>query len=79
MYYFSLVFREFLKGYLDILRRQYGTRRVHCNVVYQEYIRDRNHFHMNATRVSCYGNNSTNVPVAVMVVALQIITAKSAL
>lgn len=27
-----------------------GTRRVHCNEVYQEYIKDKNHFHMNATR-----------------------------
>jgi DNA/RNA-binding protein KIN17 len=43
---------EFLKGFMDILRRQYGTRRVHCNVVYQEYIRDKDHYHMNATRWS---------------------------
>lgn len=42
---------------MDILRRQYGTRRVHCNVVYQEYIRDKDHYHMNATRVS---NDSLN-------------------
>lgn len=42
---------------MDILRRQYGTRRVHCNVVYQEYIRDKDHYHMNATRVS---HNSLN-------------------
>ena len=48
---------EFLKGFMDILRRQYGTRRVHCNVVYQEYIRDKDHYHMNATRV-CYGISS---------------------
>lgn len=50
--------REFLKGFMDILRRQYGTRRVHCNVVYQEYIRDKDHYHMNATRVS---NNNNNI------------------
>lgn len=30
---------------------QIGTRRVHSNVVYQEYISDRNHLHMNATQV----------------------------
>lgn len=41
---------EFAKGYLDILRRQFGTKRVSANRVYQEYISDRNHLHMNATR-----------------------------
>jgi len=29
-----------------------GTRRVHCNVVYNEYIQNKEHIHMNATRVS---------------------------
>ncbi len=33
-----------------MLKRQFGTKRVHANVVYQEYIRDRNHTHMNATK-----------------------------
>ncbi|CAI2726590.1 unnamed protein product [Schistosoma spindalis] len=41
---------DFLKGYLDILRRQFGGKRVHSNVVYQEYIKDKEHIHMNATR-----------------------------
>lgn len=41
---------DFAKGYLDILRRQFGTKRVFANRVYQEYISDRNHIHMNATR-----------------------------
>ncbi|KAK2718317.1 hypothetical protein QYM36_005579 [Artemia franciscana] len=41
---------EFEKTYLDLLRRQYGTRRVNANVVYQEYIHDRNHVHMTATQ-----------------------------
>lgn len=41
---------EFAKGYLEILRRQFGTKRVNANRVYQEYISDRNHLHMNATR-----------------------------
>lgn len=41
---------EFLKGYLDIVRRQFGGKRVHANVVYQEYIKDKQHIHMNATR-----------------------------
>lgn len=41
---------DFAKGYLEILRRQFGTKRVAANRVYQEYISDRNHLHMNATR-----------------------------
>ncbi|XP_018326794.1 DNA/RNA-binding protein KIN17 [Agrilus planipennis] len=41
---------DFAKGYLDILRRQFGTKRVNANRVYQEYISDRNHLHMNSTR-----------------------------
>lgn len=41
---------QFAKGYLDILRRQFGTKRVNANRVYQEYISDRNHIHMNGTR-----------------------------
>ena len=41
---------DFAKGYLDILRRQFGTKRVAANRVYQEYISDRNHLHMNSTR-----------------------------
>ena len=35
--------------YVDILS---GTRRVHANEVYQQYIKDKDHYHMNATRVS---------------------------
>ena len=31
-----------------------GTRRVRANEVYQEYIKDKNHYHMNATRVWQY-------------------------
>ena len=41
---------EFCKGYMDIVRRQFGTKRVNANKVYQEYIADKNHVHMNATR-----------------------------
>ncbi|KAJ1569184.1 DNA/RNA-binding protein kin17 [Cladochytrium tenue] len=37
-------------GFLRILSRSHGTKRVHCNVVYQEYISDKSHVHMNATR-----------------------------
>jgi len=41
---------EFKAGYVDILRRRYGTKRVHANQVYQEYISHKEHLHMNATR-----------------------------
>ncbi|XP_023024132.2 kin17 DNA and RNA binding protein [Leptinotarsa decemlineata] len=41
---------DFAKGYVEILRRQFGTKRVNANRVYQEYIRDRDHIHMNSTR-----------------------------
>lgn len=30
---------EFEKCFLNLLKRQFGTKRVHANVVYQEYIR----------------------------------------
>ncbi|XP_072753862.1 DNA/RNA-binding protein KIN17 [Anoplolepis gracilipes] len=42
--------REFSHGYLNLLKRQFGTRRVSANRVYQEYISDRGHIHMNATQ-----------------------------
>ena len=42
--------REFERDFMDILRRCHGTKRVFANVVYQEYIREKNHVHMNATR-----------------------------
>jgi len=41
--------RDFEKSFNDILRRQYNGKRVHANVVYQQYISDKNHVHMNAT------------------------------
>ncbi|XP_076682206.1 kin17 DNA and RNA binding protein [Andrena cerasifolii] len=41
--------KEFSHGYLNLLKRQFGTRRVPANRVYQEYISDRGHVHMNAT------------------------------
>lgn len=41
---------EFMTGYLQILRRQFGTKRVAANKVYQEYISDRHHLHMNSTK-----------------------------
>ena len=42
--------KEFEDDFMLLLRRRFGTRRVHANVVYQEYISDRNHLHMNSTQ-----------------------------
>ncbi|OQR92540.1 hypothetical protein ACHHYP_03528 [Achlya hypogyna] len=49
---------KFIQGYselfeaafLENLRRRHTTKRVRAHVVYNEYIRDKNHVHMNATR-----------------------------
>lgn len=41
--------KEFEDGYLDVLERIWGTRRVHANKVYNEYIKDKEHAHMNST------------------------------
>ncbi|KAK2145381.1 hypothetical protein LSH36_683g03073 [Paralvinella palmiformis] len=40
---------EFLSTFLELLRRRFGTKRVQANQVYQEYISDRSHTHMNST------------------------------
>lgn len=40
----------FRKQFLLVLRRRYGTEFVSANTVYQEYIKDRDHLHMNATK-----------------------------
>ncbi|NXL19082.1 KIN17 protein, partial [Setophaga kirtlandii] len=45
--YFS---QEFCRDFLELLRRRFGARRVHSNVVYSEYIGHREHTHMNATQ-----------------------------
>ncbi|ESO11689.1 hypothetical protein HELRODRAFT_71298 [Helobdella robusta] len=42
--------QEFFETFIELLRRRFGTKRVHGNVVYQEYIADRHHVHMNATQ-----------------------------
>lgn len=41
---------EFEKIFIDSLSRRHGTKRVYANVAYQEYISDKNHTHMNATK-----------------------------
>lgn len=40
---------EFEKGFMRILSHRHGTKRVPANIVYQEYIADKQHTHMNAT------------------------------
>lgn len=44
---FSLIFR---REFLSILCQRYGTNLISANTVYQEYIKDKEHIHMNATR-----------------------------
>jgi DNA/RNA-binding protein KIN17 len=41
--------QEFEKGFLKILSHSHGTKRVFANRVYQEYIGDKDHVHMNST------------------------------
>ncbi len=37
-------------NFMYILKTAHGTKRVEANKVYQEYIADKEHVHMNATR-----------------------------
>ncbi|TFK52380.1 hypothetical protein OE88DRAFT_1657616 [Heliocybe sulcata] len=41
---------QFQHDFVSLLSRSYGTKRVKANTVYQQFIQDRNHLHMNATR-----------------------------
>jgi len=41
---------QFQAEFVSLLSRRYGTNRVKANNVYQEYIQDKHHLHMNATR-----------------------------
>lgn len=43
---------QFLKDFLRLLRTGHGEKAVQLNRFYQEYISDKNHVHMNATRWS---------------------------
>lgn len=42
--------QEFQSEFVALLSRRFGTKRVRANQVYQEYISDKSHLHMNATR-----------------------------
>ncbi|XP_037582522.1 DNA/RNA-binding protein KIN17 [Dermacentor silvarum] len=48
--YLGTFSQEFAETFLELLKRRFGTKRVHANQVYQEYIADKQHLHMNATR-----------------------------
>jgi len=41
---------QFQSEFVSTLSRRFGTKRVFANRVYQEYIADKSHLHMNATR-----------------------------
>ncbi|RYG42789.1 hypothetical protein EON68_01375, partial [archaeon] len=41
--------KSFEEAYVELLSRRFGTRRVNANYVYNEYIQDKAHIHMNAT------------------------------
>lgn len=42
--------KEFLSDFIQLLSRRWGTKRVRANQVYQEFIQDKSHTHMNATK-----------------------------
>ncbi|KAI8807101.1 domain of Kin17 curved DNA-binding protein-domain-containing protein [Cladochytrium replicatum] len=44
--------KEFESTFVKILSSRHGTKQVHANLVYQDYISDRNHIHMNSTQWS---------------------------
>ncbi|KZT23400.1 hypothetical protein NEOLEDRAFT_1136447 [Neolentinus lepideus HHB14362 ss-1] len=41
---------QFQHDFVQLLSRSFGTKRVKANTVYQQFIQDRQHLHMNATR-----------------------------
>lgn len=41
---------NFQSEFVQLLSRRFGTNRVKANTVYQEFIQDKHHLHMNATR-----------------------------
>merc|ERR1711907_368881 len=41
---------EFERDFLEHFRRSHRNTRIHANLLYNEFIADKNHIHMNATR-----------------------------
>jgi len=46
---------EFLSEFMKLLKCRFGTKRVHSNIVYNEYIGYKEHIHMNSTRWETLG------------------------
>lgn len=42
--------KEFMAGFMYLLKTRYRSKRVLANTVFQEYIKERDHIHMNGTR-----------------------------
>lgn len=42
--------KDFEEGFLYLLKRSHGTKRTFANGVYQDYIHERDHVHMNSTK-----------------------------
>ncbi|XP_042167683.1 DNA/RNA-binding protein KIN17 isoform X4 [Oncorhynchus tshawytscha] len=42
--------QEFKNDFIELIKRRFGTKRVQNNIVYNEYINDREHVHMNSTQ-----------------------------
>ncbi|KAA8902522.1 hypothetical protein TRICI_005883 [Trichomonascus ciferrii] len=42
--------QQFKRDFITLLRSGHGEKKINANRFYQEYIRDKNHIHMNATR-----------------------------
>jgi DNA/RNA-binding protein KIN17 len=42
--------KESETGYLEVLKCQFDTKRVNANCVYQDYIFERHHLHINSTQ-----------------------------
>lgn len=42
--------KQFMEGFMYILRTRYKSKRILANTIFQEYIKERDHIHMNGTR-----------------------------
>lgn len=42
--------KQFMDGFMYILRTRYRSKRILANTIFQEYIKERDHIHMNGTR-----------------------------
>ena len=48
--YINQYSNQFQRDFLQLLKTSHGEKKVHMNNFYQEYIRDKEHVHMNATK-----------------------------